>query len=131
MTFKKGQSGNPAGRPKGVLNPATHLRKQIAEFIPAIITRMAEAARNGDTAAASLLLSRVIPPARPESQTATVENAGGTLAERAEAIATATLSGEIPTSTASDLMNVLQGMARIKEIDELDKRLTAIEERLP
>lgn len=125
--FQPGQSGNPAGRPKGVPNPQARLRLAIAEHVPAIITRMVEAARDGDVAAASLLLSRVLPPARAESQAVQIEGAGETLAERAEAIAVATLAGEVPTSTAADLMSVLTGQARIKELVELEERIAALE----
>lgn len=125
--FQPGQSGNPAGRPKGIANPQARLRQAISEHVPAIITRMVEAARGGDVSAASLLLSRVLPPARPESQTIQIEGAGATMAERAEAIAVATLAGEVPTSTAAELMAVLTGQARIKELVELEERIAALE----
>ena len=127
--FKKGQSGNPGGRPPGIPNPSTRLRQQIAEHVPAIIDRLVESARAGDTAAANLLLSRVLPPARAESLTIQVP-AGLTLGERAEAITAAALNGEMPTSVAGDLMAVLQGQARVKELDEIEQRLAAIEGRL-
>ncbi|WP_245597820.1 DUF5681 domain-containing protein [Marinospirillum insulare] len=32
--FKKGQSGNPEDRPKGVKNKATLLREQLADDLP-------------------------------------------------------------------------------------------------
>ena len=98
--------------------------------MPEIIQTLAEAARGGDVGAASLLLSRVLPPLRPESQTTTLPDAGMTLAERAEAIASAVLAGELPASAANDLMAILQGQARIKELVEIEQRLNAIEERL-
>jgi hypothetical protein len=127
--FKKGQSGNPSGRPPGIPNPSTRLRQQIAEHVPAIIDRLVESARAGDTAAANLLLSRVLPPARAESLSVLLP-AGQTLGERAEAITAAALNGEMPTSVAGDLMAVLQGQARVKELDEIEQRLAAIEGRL-
>lgn len=49
------------------------------------------------------------------------------MAERAEAIAVATLAGEVPTSTAAELMAVLTGQARIKELVELEERIAALE----
>ena len=128
--FKPGKSGNPGGRPKGIPNPSTRLRHAIEKDIPEIIKAMVDAAKGGDVSAASLLLSRVLPPLRPEAQTATLPDAGTSLADRADAIASATLAGELPTSTAADLMSVLQGQARIKEVDDIEQRLRAIEERL-
>lgn len=128
--FKAGQSGNPKGRPSGVPTLVTQFRKSIADRVPEVIEAMIKAAINGDTTAANLLLSRVVPTARPESMTALVPAPGKTLAERAEAITTATLSGDIPSSVAADLMAVLQGQARVIEIDEIEQRLAAIEGRL-
>ena len=128
--FKPGKSGNPGGRPKGIPNPSTRLRHAIEKDIPEIIKAMVDAAKGGDVSAASLLLSRVLPPLRPEAQTATLPDTGTSLADRANAIASAALAGELPTSTAADLMSVLQGQARIKEIDDIEQRLRAIEERI-
>ena len=128
--FKPGKSGNPGGRPKGIPNPSARLRHAIEKDIPEIIKAMVDAAIGGDVSAASLLLSRVLPPLRPEAQTAKLPDTGASLADRAEAIASAALAGDLPTSTAADLMSVLQGQARVKEIDEIEQRLTAIEERL-
>jgi len=56
-----------------------------------------------------------------------IEHAGDTLAERADAITTATLAGEISTTAAADLMSVLQGQARITELAELEARIAALE----
>ena len=128
--FKPGKSGNPGGRPKGIPNPSTRLRHAIEKDIPEIIKAMVDAAIGGDVSAASLLLSRVLPPLRPEAQTATLPDAGTSLADRADAIASAAMTGELGTSAATDLMSVLQGQARIKEIDDIEQRLRAIEERI-
>ena len=63
--WQKGQSGNPAGRAPGSHNPSTVLRLAIAEQVPAIIDTLVEAAKAGDVSAAKLLLSRVLPPLKP------------------------------------------------------------------
>lgn len=127
MAFKPGQSGNPAGKPKGAKHKLTILREQIAEHVPAIITRLVQAARDGDVQAANLLLSRALPPARAESLTARIDNPGGTLAEQAQAISAAVLAGELPPSLGADMMNVLQAQARVIEVAELEARIAALE----
>ena len=127
--FKPGVSGNPGGRAKGIPNPATRLRQRIAEHLPEIITAMVKRARSGDTAAASLLLTRCLPPLRPESAAQSVAVAGSTLGERAEAIVTAAVSGQLPTNAAADLMNVLTGQTKILETVELERRIAVLEAR--
>jgi len=64
-SWAKGQSGNPSGRRPG--DPAiAKARKIIAAELPAIIQRLAQMAINGDTAAAKILIDRVLPVCRQD-----------------------------------------------------------------
>lgn len=125
--FQPGQSGNPQGRPKGIPTAAMRLRKAIADHLPEIIQQLVIRAREGDVAAASLLLSRALPPLRPEAPAQPLEEAGHTLEERAETVAQAALSGEVSPTAAADLMGILATQARIKELVELEGRIAALE----
>lgn len=74
--FPKGVSGNPAGRPKGKKHEITELRlqmeKAVLDHLPIarvqkIVERMASMAEGGSVAAAKLLLDKIIPNARDDS----------------------------------------------------------------
>src|SRR5699024_7581161 len=125
--FRKGQSGNPKGRPKGT-GQAAKLRQAIADDIPEIIEAMVKAAKDGDTAAAKLWLDRVIPALKPEAKPVVVaglKQAG--LKARAAAVLDAAAEGELAPDIAAGLVQAVGALARVAEIDELEKRLVAIE----
>lgn len=127
--FQPGQSGNPAGRPRGTPNPSARLRQAISQHVPEIIDRLVRAALDGDVAAASLLMSRVLPPVKPESTTQALPDAGG-MAERAEQVVAEAMAGNLSPTAAGELIGVLAAQAKIAEISELAERMAAIEERL-
>ena len=61
--FAPGQSGNPAGRPKGARNRATVAAEALLEGEAETLTRKAvELALAGDVTALRLCLERVVPP---------------------------------------------------------------------
>jgi hypothetical protein len=63
MPFKKGQSGNPKGRPKGALNKASMAAQQLLDGEAQEITRkVIELAKKGNPMALKLCLERVLPP---------------------------------------------------------------------
>jgi hypothetical protein len=60
--FKKGQSGNPAGKPKGARHKTTLAIQALLEGEAENITRKAiEAALNGDMTAIRLIIDRTYP----------------------------------------------------------------------
>ena len=126
--FKKGQSGNPAGRPKGS-GISGQLRKAIEGEAASIIDALIEQAKGGDTAAAKTLLDRVLPALKPESQAIHLPElvAAGTMAEKARAAIDAAGAGAVSPSAASDLVSAIAGLAKIIETTELQKRLEALE----
>lgn len=64
MAFKKGQSGNPQGRPAGTGDKRRELRALLEPHAPALIEKAVELALAGDITALRLCLDRIIPPMR-------------------------------------------------------------------
>lgn len=125
--WQPGQSGNPSGRPPGT-SEVGRLRAAISEHLPEIIAQLVEKALAGDTQAARLLLERVLPPVKAIE--ATVEIAfpdGATLTEQGEAIVRAAACGSLAPGQAGALLTGLGSIARLKEVDELTKRLEELE----
>ena len=125
--FKPGQSGNPAGRPKDK-TPATLLRKAIADDMPEIVKTLVELAKGGNVQAAKVLLDRICPPLRPQALAISLP-INGALSEKGNEIIKATMDGTIPPDIGSQLITALAHQAKIIEIDELTKRIEALEQR--
>lgn len=123
--FKPGQSGNPAGRPKDK-TPATLLRKSIADDMPEIIKTLVNLAKGGDVQAAKVLLDRICPALKPQALSISVP-VNGSLAEQGNEIIRATMAGQIPPDIGSQLITALANQGKLVEIDNLTKRLEAME----
>jgi len=129
MGWKKGQSGNPAGRPKGTAKVAK-LRSLIEADMPEVIAKVVELAKEGDMSAAKLLIDRVIPTIRPVEQPRVTLPAGKTLTERGEAVLNAMQAGEIAPGEAQAAIGALAAQARLVEVAEIEKRLSELEAKL-
>lgn len=126
--FKAGQSGNPAGRPKGALSPAMKLIKQAS---PAVLQQVIAQAIDGDMQAAALILARGVPALKATLEPVILmtgqEYKAMNTAERAEAIMGAALSGTVPPDVAKQLLESLGACANIAEWADLAERIEALE----
>lgn len=128
MPFKKGQSGNPSGRPRGIANRNV-LRDGISRDIPRLIEVLVKQALGGDVTAAKLLLDRVLPPLRAVDESITFSLGDG-LAESGRNLLRALSDGRITPDQTAKMMTTLGTLAHIIESDELAQRVTALEEKL-
>ena len=126
MTFAKGQSGNPEGRPKGNVKSAS-LRKKLMEHAPGIVDQLVLAATMGDMAACKIILDRVCPPLKAVSQDISYTNSGLTLADKASQLFDAMAKGALSPDEGTILTNQLMAQCKILETDELVKRIEALE----
>ncbi|RYH62775.1 MAG: hypothetical protein EON54_09060 [Alcaligenaceae bacterium] len=125
--WKPGQSGNPAGRPPGQ-SAASKLREAIGKGVDDIIKKLTEQAKEGDVAAARLLLERVLPPVKASDEPQQIDiPEEGTLTEKGQAVLKAAADGLIPVSHAASLMTAIGGLAKVAEVDELARRIAALE----
>jgi hypothetical protein len=129
--FKSGESGNYHGRPAGKTAGA-QIRAAIEKRKDDILQAVIDAAVSGDMQACKMLLDRITPPLKPVAAQITLpvpEGAG--LAEQGAAVMRGALSGEISPDIGAQLITALAGYAKIVEIDELTKRIEALEKKNP
>lgn len=127
--FQPGQSGNPAGKPKGAKHRATQAMQELLEGEHERLTRKAvDLALEGDTTALRLCLDRLCPPYK--SAAAPVNIAlpeSASLTATARAFITAAANGEIPADLASSLVSAVASVVKIEEVENLRTRLEALE----
>lgn len=127
--WKPGKSANPAGRPKGIPNPQAVLRKMIdAE---GIVAKLQEAALAGDVQAARTLLERALPVYRASAEPVQLPGLNDALAltDKAHAVLAAVADGSIPPDLGAQLVTAIGTVARVAEVDELTRRIAALEEK--
>lgn len=125
--WKAGESGNPKGRTPGT-GEVAKLRDSIAKHLPAIITQLVTKAKEGDAQAARLLLERVLPALKPIEQAVALSLPQGEgITGQGRAIVLAVADGTLAPGQGAQLLTGLGSLARIVEIDELTRRIAALE----
>ena len=126
--FKKGQSGNPAGRPKGARDKRLALMLSNEKALQRKLVKMA---LGGDVAAMRIIADRLWTRLRPEAAPVRVSAASSGLAQQGAAIIDAALSGALTPDVLRDLMAALADQARLVEFAEFEERLQRLEGREP
>jgi hypothetical protein len=130
MTFQKGESGNLAGRPRGIRDRRAIIAEELLEAEADAIVRTAlDIAKKGDPWALRLCLERISPRLRqrplefelPPMRTA---------ADAALAIAAVTqgvADGTLTASEAADLARMVQAFAYGLTAADMENRVVALE----
>jgi len=119
--FLPGRSGNPAGRKPNAKSKSGDLRRALAADLPAVIAAVIKAAKSGDVAAASLVLSRCLAPVRASAlpvELPALADAQG-IAAQSRVIRAAVSAGLLSPTDAATLVALLAQAADI-ERDALD-----------
>ena len=133
MPYKPGQSGNPNGRPKGRVNKLrAEMRKPLQESSPEIIQKAVDLALSGNDSMIKLCLDKIIPSVKSiDSPVELFElTSQSSITEKANAILSATGAGQLSPTHAGQLLSGLSTLCKAMELDEINQRLTAIEQIL-
>jgi hypothetical protein len=127
MTWEKGESGNPAGRPIGVPDKRTAMRALLEPHAEDLVAKVVELAKSGDTTALRICIDRLIPPAKARDDAVSLPLGNGSLAEKGRSVLEALGNGTISPDIATAILQGIAAQARITEVDEIEKRLAALE----
>ena len=129
--FPKGQSGNPAGRPRGSTNRATRAAELLLDGEAAALSRKAvEMALAGDAAALRLCLDRTVAPRRERSVELPLPaiNSAADILGAIKAVAGAVGRGAITPGEGFALSQMIESFLRAIDASDFENRLRQLEE---
>jgi hypothetical protein len=128
--WKKGVSGNPAGRPTGTRNKSTmFLESLLQDQSEALVHKAVELALEGDTTALRLCLERICPPRKDRPIEFELPDMKDTekVAMAPAAILEAVAHGQITPSEAVALAEIVQLQSKLLETADLARRVAELE----
>ena len=132
--FHKGQSGNPAGKPRGAKNRSSLVAERLfADESREICGSVIAQAKTGNMQAAKIILDRVLPPIKdkpieidlPKMMTC------NDLVRAVECITSAVGSGLISPLEGESIARIVDIHIKALELNEIEKRLSNLEKREP
>jgi len=127
MVWKKGETGNKNGRPKGSRNVRHGVVDAVVKVFgsePAYWQHIAQGAKDGDAECRRLVSARLQPTLKPQAAPIKLDlpeftNAAECVPDVVRAIA----SGDIPVDDGSNLLNALLAGSKLEKLDELEAKI--------
>ena len=131
--FRKGQSGNPAGRPPGSRNRATAAIAAVEAMLDgeaeAVCRKLLDLALGGDRGALRLVADRILAPRRerPVHLDMPRMDDAADVAAAMTALAAAAAEGIVAPAEAAELARVAETRLRAAAVADLERRVKALE----
>ena len=129
--FKKGESGNPKGRPKGATNHRTRFiqaLKSQGKTEQDFILKVIEHAEQGNATALGIAADRLLKPTKTIMPPIRLPDAESKQEHASNAIA-AVAAGEISPDQGDAFLRALRASAELDELQDIRDRLDALEDQ--
>jgi hypothetical protein len=121
-------SPNKAGRPRGIVDRRSKLAERMLADADGIVAVMVEKALDGDSSAAHLILGRVLPALRSQSERVSFPfDASAPIPLQIEAVLTAIAGGAIAPDVGREIISALGTLADARAVSDLEARIINLE----
>jgi len=131
MQFQKGQSGNPAGRPRGSRNKASlRMQEMLEQRAEELVNKLVAMAIAGNIGALRLCLDRLVPARRNEPlfcELPPLAKAADAAVAATAAIVSAAAAGDVTADEAAKLAKVISLYIDSLEAHQFEDRLAKLE----
>lgn len=121
--WKKGQSGNAGGRG----STESDLRRKLGRGADDAINAVLDAAKNGDLTACKLILERCVPVRRAQMEPVQFMCDTTDFSQAGMSVISAISQGAISPDVGSVILAGIGNALKIKEVDELERRIAQLE----
>lgn len=129
--FRKGQSGNPHGRPRGSRNKTTLAVESLLDGQAEALTQKAvDMAMEGDIQALRICMDRIAPPRKDSPIYFDIPKLEGAadIVTATRAVVEAAAGGHLTLSETSELSKIIQSFGKAVETADLEERIRRLEE---
>lgn len=123
-----GESGCPTGRPPGIADKRVRLTKMLGDDAEAVVKKAVELAKAGDPVALPIVLARIAPALKPVDEPAPFQlDTTQPLEQQGLAVLKAIAAGDLTPQQGKSLMELVHGLAALRDVDTLARRLDELE----
>lgn len=126
----KGQSGNPRGRPPGRPDARTKITRALMDEGLEIARVVTEAAKEGDLQACGIVLARIAPPMKAQSERVEFDfDPTASTAQQIESVLAAIASGDLSPDSGREVIAAIGTLSNARAVEELEQRIITLEAR--
>lgn len=127
MGWQPGQSGNPKGRPPGIIDKRQRMQKALGEDADAIIQVIKARALAGDMQAAALIVSRLVPNLKAEGSLVQFElDTTASLPAQLEQVTKAVAAGQLTDEDGKQIAEMIERLANVRALADGESKADAL-----